>query len=277
MKRTSHLRKTVTAAVVAATALVGGSIAYRAIAAEGAKVMSKTDPRYEVHDMKRPRPVVITPGTESTQAEAGKAPSDALVLFDGKDLSHWEAEGGKGEAPFKIKGGYMEAAKPGMQTKDKFGDIQLHAEWSEPEDIKGESQGRGNSGFYIMGRYEVQVLDSYKNDTYADGQAAALYGQYPPLVNSTRPPGQWNVYDIVFHRPRFDESGKVTKPATVTVFHNGVLVQDHAELKGATGHHQAGTYEKHADREPLHIQFHGNPVRFRNIWVRDLEKSEKPS
>jgi hypothetical protein len=272
MKRTRILRKTVTAAVVAATALVGGSIAYRAIAAEGAKVMSKTDPRYEVHDMKRPRPQVIMPGTESTQAEAGKAPSDALVLFDGKDLSHWEAEGGSGDAPFNIKTGYMEAAKKSMQTKDKFGDIQLHAEWSEPEDIKGESQGRGNSGFYIMGRYEVQVLDSYKNDTYADGQAAALYGQYPPLVNATRPPGEWNVYDVIFHRPHFDESGKVTQPATVTVIHNGVLVQDHSVLKGATGHHQAGDYTKHPDREPLHIQFHGNPVRFRNIWVRDLEK-----
>ena len=276
MKPARNLRRTVTAVVVAAAAtLVGGSIAYRAIAAEG-KVMSKTDPRYEVHDMKRPRPAVVTPGTESTQAEAGKAPSDALVLFDGKDLSHWEAEGG-GEPTFKIKSGYMEAAEKGLQTKDKFGDIQLHAEWSEPEDIKGESQARGNSGFYIMGRYEVQVLDSYKNDTYADGQAAALYGQYPPLVNAMRPPGQWNVYDVIFHRPRFDESGKVTQPATVTVLHNGVLVQDHSELKGATGHHQAGDYTKHPDREPLHIQFHGNPVRFRNIWVRDLEKSEKQS
>jgi hypothetical protein len=272
-----NLRKTVAAAVVATAALVGGSIAYRAIAAEAKKVMSKTDPRYEVHDMKRPRPAVITPGTESTQAEAGKAPSDALVLFDGKDLSHWEAEGGGGDAPFNLKTGYMEAAKKGMQTKDKFGDIQLHAEWSEPEDIKGESQGRGNSGFYIMGRYEVQVLDSFKNDTYADGQAAALYGQYPPLVNATRPPGEWNVYDVIFHRPHFDESGKVTQPATVTVIHNGVLVQDHSELKGATGHHQAGDYAKHPDREPLHLQFHGNPVRFRNIWVRDLEKSEKQS
>lgn len=277
MKRTRNLKKTVTAAVVAATALIGGTIAFHAVAADKAKVMSLTDPKYEVHDMSRPKPTVITPGTSSTQDEAGKAPSDAVILFDGKDLSHWEAEGGGGEATFKIKGGYMEAAKPGMQTKDKFGDIQLHAEWSEPEDIKGESQGRGNSGFYIMGRYEVQVLDSYKNETYADGQAAALYGQYPPLVNATRPPGQWNVYDVIFHRPHFDESGKVTKPATVTVIHNGVLVQDHSELKGTTGHHSPGKYEKHPDREPLHIQFHGNPVRFRNIWVRDLEKAEKPS
>jgi hypothetical protein len=253
----------------ALVALAGGSMTYLAVAEEAAAAEGQQ--KWEVHDMKRPKPPIITPGTFSTQDQPGKAPSDALVLFDGTDLSHWQAEGG-GDPTWNVKSGYMEAAKKGMETKDKFGDLQIHAEWSEPEDIKGESQGRGNSGIYIMGRYEVQVLDSYKNETYADGQAGALYGQYPPLVNAMRPPGQWNVYDIVFHRPHFNDDGSVAKPATVTVFHNGVLVQDHSELKGTTAHHSPGKYEKHPDKEPIHLQWHGNPVRFRNFWIRQLEK-----
>lgn len=253
-------------AALAVAVVLSGGVGYLAFADHEQQPEGK---QWKVHDETRPRPQVITPGTPSTQEQPGKAPSDALVLFDGKDLSKWEAEGG-GDAPWNVKSGYMEAAGKGMQTKDSFGDVQIHAEWSEPENISGSSQGRGNSGIYIMGKYEVQVLDSYKNETYADGQAAALYGQYPPLVNAMTAPGQWQFYDIVFHRPHFGDDGKVTEPATLTVFHNGVLVQDHQALKGTTAHHSPGVYEKHADKLPIHLQFHGNPVRFRNIWIREL-------
>lgn len=227
--------------------------------------------QWAVHDENRPHPQVITPGTFPTPEQAGKAPSDALVLFDGKDLSHFEATGG-GEPTYKVESGYFEVAgKKEMQTKEGYGSCQIHVEWASPKEVKGTSQGRGNSGIYIMGRYEAQVLDSYENVTYADGQAAALYGQFPPLVNASLPPGQWQTYDIVFHRPQFDADGKVLKPATMTIFHNGVLVQDHRELRGTTAHHSPGKYEKHADKEPLRIQNHGNPVRFRSLWIRQLE------
>jgi hypothetical protein len=251
--------------LLTAVAVIGSGAVYLAIAD------SPQQNKWAVHDESRPRPPLIEPGTPSTQEQAGMAPSDALILFDGKDLSKWQAKGG-GEATWKLASGYMVAAGKDLQTKDAFGDCQLHVEWAEPEDITGTSQGRGNSGVYIMGKYEVQVLDSYKNETYADGQAAALYGQYPPLVNAMTPPGQWQTYDIVFHRPHFGEDGKVTQPATMTVFHNGVLVQDHAELKGTTAHHSPGVYEKHDDKLPMYLQFHGNPVKFRNIWIRELEK-----
>lgn len=227
--------------------------------------------KWAVHDMLRPKPTVITPGTFSTPEQPGKAPSDALVLFDGKDMSKWQKVGG-GDPTWKVASGHMEVAGRGdVQTKDSFGDCQLHVEWATPEVVKGDGQGRGNSGVFFMGRYEVQVLDSYGNETYADGQAAALYGQHPPLVNASLPPGQWQVYDIVFRRPHFDADGKVTKPATVTVFHNGVLVQDHAQLKGTTSHKKEGTYEKHGDKEPIRLQDHGNPTRFRNMWIRELK------
>ena len=245
--------------------ILAGGIAFFAMADhhEGKK--------WAVHDESRPKPKVIQPGTPSTPEQPGKAPSDALVLFDGKDLSHWEATGG-GEPTWKVASGYLEVAgKKELQTKDPYGSCQLHVEWASPEKVEGTSQHRGNSGVYIMGNYEAQVLDSYGNETYADGQAAALYGQYPPLVNASLPPGQWQTYDIVFHRPQFAEDGKVTKPATMTIFHNGVLVQDHRELKGTTAHHSPGVYTKHADKLPIRLQNHGNPVRFRNIWIRQLE------
>jgi hypothetical protein len=242
--------------------LIGGAV-YFAVAD------SREQKKWAVHDESRPRPPVIEPGTASTNEQAGKAPSDAMILFDGKDLSKWKSKKG-GEAPWKVMGGYMEAAGDDIQTKDSFGDCQIHVEWAAPENMSGKSQGRGNSGVYIMGKYEVQILDSYQNETYADGQAAALYGQYPPLVNAVRPPGQWQTYDIIFHRPHFSDDGKVVKPATMTVLHNGVLVQDHAELKGTTTHRSPGVYEKHPDKLPLNLQFHGNPVRFRNIWIREL-------
>jgi hypothetical protein len=232
--------------------------------------------KWAVHDESRPHPKVVTPGTESTQEQPGKPPSDAVVLFDGKDLSQWQGAKG-GEAKWKVENGELVVAgKTGdIVTKQPFGDCQLHVEWAAPTPPSGTSQGRGNSGVKIMGRYEVQVLDSYKADTYADGQAGALYGQYPPLVNATRPPGEWQTYDIIFHAPRFSSDGKVEKPATATVLLNGVLVQDHAELKGTTAHKSPGVYKAHAAKEPLLLQDHGNPVRFRNIWIRPLAE-ERP-
>ena len=258
-------------------AAVGAALSvhtYAADAEPAAKVdpsKNRITPEWEIHDMKRPKPPAVDPGTPSTADQPGMPPSDAVVLFDGKDLSKWQGAGAAAEGGWKVQDGFMEiAGKGGISTKDQFGDCQLHIEWAAPNPPKGEGQGRGNSGVDLMEKYEVQVLDSFQADTYADGQASALYGQYPPLVNASRPPGQWQVYDIVFRRPHFGADGKVTKPATMTVFHNGVLVQDHAELKGKTGHKSPGVYKKHADKLPLSLQFHGNPTRFRNIWIREL-------
>ena len=157
-----------------------------------------------------------------------------------------------------------------IHTLQPFGDCQLHVEFAEPVPPVGEDQGRGNSGVFLMGLYEIQVLDSYQNKTYADGQASGVYGQFPPQVNASRPPGQWQTYDIVFHGPRFDKDGKVLRPARVTVLHNGVLVQDNVELSGPTEHHQRPPYKATPDKLPLALQDHGNPVRFRNIWIREL-------
>lgn len=227
---------------------------------------------WEIHDLERPKPEVIVPATPSTQKEAGRPPSDAVVLFDGSSLDAWQTPNGDA-APWKVENGYFEVV-PGtgaIQTKEGFGDVQLHVEWAAPKPPVGEGQDRGNSGVFLMGRYEVQVLNSYENETYADGQAAAVYGQYPPLVNAMNPPGEWNTYDIVFHRPRFDDSGAIVEPATVTVFHNGVLVQDHEVLTGPSGHHERPPYKMHADALPISLQDHDHPVRFRNIWLRELE------
>jgi len=163
-----------------------------------------------------------------------------------------------------------------LYTVQSFGDAQLHVEWAAPTPVKGDGQGRGNSGVFLMGAYEVQVLDSYKNDTYPDGQAASIYGQHPPLVNVALPPGQWQSYDIVFRRPRFNIDGKVVKPARMTVFHNGVLVQDCAELQGPTRWLQHLPYVPHIDKLPLSLQDHGNPVRYRNIWIRELRETIEP-
>src|SRR5262249_19770213 len=159
-------------------------------------------------------------------------------------------------------------------TKDEFGDCQLHVEWAAPDPPKGRDQGRGNSGVMLFGRYEIQVLDSFENLTYADGQAAAVYGQYPPLVNASRPPGQWQSYDIVFHGPRFGKDEKLLQPARLTMFHNGVLVQNNVELSGPTGHRVRPPYKAHAAKLPLFLQDHGNPVRFRNIWIRQLKTGD---
>jgi hypothetical protein len=223
--------------------------------------------KWRVHDVSRPRPEVVTPG--ACDAPSEKPPSDAEILFDGTDLSKW-TNGGKPPG-WKVENGYAEIV-PGQGnifTKEEFGDIQLHLQWETPSEVKGNSQGRGNSGVLLMTRYEVQVLDSFDNPTYADGQAAAVYGQYPPLVNASCRPGQWQTYDIAFEAPRF-EGDKLVKPAYVTVFQNGVLVQNHVQILGTTPHAQVGKYAAHSDA-PLELQNHGNPDRYRNIWIRRLK------
>jgi hypothetical protein len=212
-----------------------------------------------------PEPKVIDPGP------VGGPPSDAIVLFDGKDLSKW-VDGNR----WIVKDGYAVADRQSIRTKDSFGDCQLHVEWAAPEKVTGSGQGRGNSGVILMTQYEVQILDSYQNDTYYDGQCASVYKQHPPLVNACRKPGQWQTYDIVFRSPRFDAQGKLTRPACVTVLHNGVLVQDHYELQGETSYFHAPRYQAHPPKMPLELQYHWNPVRFRNIWIRELPEESPP-
>jgi len=228
---------------------------------------------WHVHDDSRPHPRVVTPAVES-----GGAPSDAIVLFDGKDLSAWTSHastithaGSSGAPEWKVENGYVEAVpRTGdIATKEKFGDCQLHVEWAAPSEIRGNSQGRGNSGIIFMSRYEIQVLDSYDNPTYADGQAGAIYGQWPPLVNPARKPGEWQSYDIVFEAPRF-KGEQIDRPAYFTVFLNGVLLHNHKESLGETVYRAVAHYTAHAAEEPLVLQNHGARVRFRNIWVRRL-------
>ncbi|MHC4061034.1 MAG: 3-keto-disaccharide hydrolase, partial [Planctomycetota bacterium] len=223
--------------------------------AVGAGCNSPQKYHWEVHDKNRPQPRVISPGEHPADP-----PSDAIVLFDGMDLSQWLKT--NGEPPkWKVENGYMEAVKKAgsIKTKRGFGDCQLHIEWATPSRVKGEGQDRGNSGVYLMGKYEVQVLDSYDNTTYADGQAAAVYGQSPPMVNACRGPGQWQSYDIIFRRPVFKDK-KLVRPATITVLHNGVLVQDHWVIQGPTAHKKRAQYKPHEDRLPISLQDHGNPV-----------------
>jgi hypothetical protein len=200
------------------------------------------------------------------------APSDAIVLFDGTDFSAWKSQKDDSEPKWKLQDGYMEVVpKTGrIETCQTFGSCQLHIEWCTPEIAAKPGQKRGNSGVFLMGKYEVQVLDSYENVTYADGQAGAIYGQNPPLVNACRKPGEWQAYDIIFHAPVF-KGKKVVKPATITVLQNGVLVQDHWEIQGSTLHKKRSFYEKHPSKLPLVLQDHNDPVRFRNIWIRPLE------
>ena len=227
--------------------------------------------RWAVHDPDRPLPKVIISGTESTQEQPGKAPSDAIVLFDGKDLSQWVSAEDGGPAKWKVKNGYMEVVKEtgDILTKKPFGSCQLHVEWASPAKVSDKSQGRGNSGVFLMKHYEVQVLDSYDNKTYADGQASAIYAQSPPMVNACRKPGKWQSYDIIFHRPVF-KNKRLVKQGTITVLHNGVLVQDNWQIQGRTAWKKRAKYEPHAEKLPIKLQDHGNPVRYRNIWVREL-------
>lgn len=271
-----------------AVCVAGGFFAFRAIAADGKKVPDQVSGgKYTIHDMSRPKPPVVTPGTFSTQEQPGTPPSDAVVLFDGKDLSKWKS--GNADASWKVENGYFQVdGKGGIETREQFGDVQLHVEWQAPNPPKGTSQGRGNSGIYIMGKYEVQVLDTFENDTYADGGATAIYGQHPPLANACRKPGEWQVYDIIFRGPRFDAEGKLTRPTTITVFHNGVLTQDHFQLTGPTGHYSQPPYKAHPETGTISLQNHGDPVKYRNIWLRKLppvdargakieEAAEKPA
>jgi len=228
-------------------------------------VMSQATPQqWPQHSMDRPRPPVVNPGPP---------PSDAIVLFDGKDLAQWRSDADSSAAKWIVRDGYVEV-KPGtgtMASARGFGDVQLHIEWATPGVAKGEGQERGNSGVFLMGIYELQVLDSYQNDTYPDGQAGAIYGQNPPLVNPTKGPGQWQAYDVIFHRPRFKADGSLERPARMTVLLNGVLIQDNFELVGPTANRQQPPYRMHPDKLPLKLQDHGNPMRFRNIWIRALE------
>lgn len=207
-------------------------------------------------------PKIINPGNSTT------APSDAVVLFDGKDLSHWKTEQG-GEPKWKVASGFMEVAKGtgNIFSKEEFGDVQLHVEFAEPTPAHGTGQDRGNSGVYLQGRYEVQVLDCYNNKTYYNGQTGAIYGIAAPLVNACRPPGEWQTYDIVFHPPKQTADGKV-QSGSITVLHNGVLIQDHTEIKGEAT--RAANFSGVAEQGPLILQDHGHAVRYRNIWARRL-------
>lgn len=206
-------------------------------------------------------PVVVIPGTN------GAPPSDAEVLFDGKDVSKWHGENGDAKWSVVAAEGYMEVNGTGsLITKAEYGDCQLHVEWASPAKVVGDGQGRGNSGVYLQGRYEIQVLDSYQNPTYPDGQAGAFYGNFPPLVNAVRKPGEWQAYDIIFHPPKPKQDGGV-EPGSFTVLLNGVLVQDHVPVKGST---TAAKFTGATPKAPLVLQDHGNPVRYRNIWIRPL-------
>ncbi|NLH73311.1 MAG: DUF1080 domain-containing protein [Verrucomicrobia bacterium] len=235
-------------------------------------------PGFLGHDRTRPLPPVVNPGYPSTPDKPGKAPSDAIVLFDGTDLSQWVAMDGE-PTKWVIKDGAMECV-PGSgytRTLRCFGECQLHLEFATPAKVEGSSQGRGNSGVFFGGtRYELQVLDSYNNKTYADGSCGAIYNQYPPLVNASRPPGEWQTYDILWTPPKFDASGKLVAPARITAFHNGVLIHHNAELFGQTDWLSRPPYQAHPEKLPISLQDHGNPVRYRNIWVRELGQPGKP-
>ena len=232
------------------------------------------DSQWRVHDIDRPAPPVVTPPTFSTQACSGQPPSDAVVLFDGSSLDAWAGHD-DGPAPWNlVPGDAMEVAPDtgDIHTREMFGDCQLHVEWSAPTEITADSQGRGNSGVFLFGLYEVQVLDGYDNCTYADGMTAAIYGQYPPLVNACVPPGHWHVYDIVFESPVFD-AGRLVSPAYMTVFHNGLIVHHRQAIQGPTRHGELANYdEPHGPQGPLVLQDHGDRVRFRNIWIRPIER-----
>ncbi|MFC1561543.1 DUF1080 domain-containing protein [candidate division KSB1 bacterium] len=221
-----------------------------------------------MYDESQPQPPVVTPQPSDLAAVGKEAPPDAIVLFDGTDLSQWvDARGNP--AGWKVENGYMEVGARGIRTQQSFGSCELHIEWAAPAVVQGSGQERGNSGVYLMGLYEIQVLDSYNNPTYPAGMAASVYGQNPPMVNASLPPGEWQSYDIIFRRPVFEE-GRIASPAAVTVYHNGVLVQDDFKLFGDTVFKKVPEYEEHPDKLPLSLQNHTNPVRFRNIWIREL-------
>lgn len=235
------------------------ALAAAVVAGAAAAVVARQEVKEYKSGIVWPEPKVVTPGTNP-----GDPPSDAVVLFDGKDLSKWN-----GGDKWQIKDGYATVRGGDISTKDNYGDYQLHVEFATPEKVRGSGQGRGNSGVFLADRYEVQVLDSFDNKTYFDGQAGSLYKQMPPLVNACRKPGEWQTYDIAWEAPRFDGS-KLVKPGIVTVFHNGVLVQNHFELQGGTYYDRPASYEVHPVKQPIRLQNHGDPVKYRNIWLREI-------
>ncbi|WP_250846714.1 family 16 glycoside hydrolase [Aquisphaera insulae] len=250
-----------------------GGLAFAA--ADDPGVPGVTAPRWKQHDIHRPRPQVVDPGPAPAAPIA--PPGDAVILFDGKSLDAWETPDGK-PAGWKVSDGAMEIV-PGtgaIRTRASFGDVQLHVEWASPSPARGVGQDRGNSGIFLMGQFEVQVIDSYKADTYADGMAGAIYGQYSPLANATRPPGEWQVYDIAFRRPRFDASGKLVRPAGLTVFLNGVLVQNNEEPWGPTSWLEPSPNDPTLKKGPIELQDHSHPVRYRNIWIREIPERSSP-
>lgn len=270
------------AAALAGALLFGTALGWSARAQEAKPMLGYKDTpllpggKWHVHDGDRPQPTVIDPGSVAPAATPGKPPSDAIVLFDGTNLDEWRDGSGR-PTRWKVEDGAMVAVRGAGQiiSRKDFGDCQLHIEWATPSRVEGNGQGRGNSGVFFFDGYEIQVLDSYKNLTYPDGQAAALYGQYPPLVNACRPPGEWQSYDIAWRAPRFKE-GQLESPAMVTVFHNGVVVHSNTEVMGPMIHRQFPKYRPHAARGPISMQDHGNPVRYRNIWVRELKPYDTP-
>jgi len=235
--------------------------------------------KWHIHDPNRPQPTVVTPA--GIEGPTTPPPSDAVVLIGkGKDLAAWSMMDGS-PATWEIVDGVAATGKGMIRTKQDFADIQLHVEFQTPARVEGDSQGRGNSGVFLMGAFEIQVLDSYQNRTYADGSAGAMYGQYPPLVNASRRPGEWQTYDIIFTAPRFKASGALDKPAIVTVQHNGVVIHHAAAFDGPTQHRRIDPYTaaifKMAGgipRGPLALQDHGNPVHYRNVWVREIEAGQ---
>jgi hypothetical protein len=272
------MRKTLLNVIVLATAGFAG-VAYQTSADE--PVLGYTDTpmlpsgKWHVHDPDRPKPPVVNSG--ATFSQGASAPSDAIVLFDGTDFSKWE--GDNGAPKWTIHEDYMEVAPNTgyIHTKEKFGDFQLHLEFAEPTKVEGDSQERGNSGVFLQGIYEVQVLDSYNNPTYPDGACGALYGQSPPLVNACKKPGQWQTYDIFFEAARWNGNHELVRPASVTVIHNGLLIHNKQPLLGPTGHHMLAKYDQELPATgPIALQDHGNPLRFRNIWIRPIQEEEKP-
>jgi hypothetical protein len=264
----------------------GGYLGFKDALADAIDEWNKGLPRqykskWLVSDGRRPKPAAVTPGKEP-----GAPPADAIVLFDGKDLSKWRKSGRGPEkdwkpAEWKVENGYFEMTPTGsISTREKFGDCQLHIEWRAPSPPEKSDQARGNSGIFFMDRYELQVLDNYQNPTYTDGYAGSVYAQHPPMVNACRPPGEWQTYDIVWRAPRFKD-GKVAEPARITVFHNGILVQHNSEVYGNVTYRGLAKYDDggHGAEEPLSLQDHGDkqPVRFRNVWVRRLDLSPEPT
>lgn len=222
----------------------------------------------EMTEIWEPQVEVITPGEKP-----GAAPSDAIILFNGENLEHWVSQADTTKpAPWEIKNGYFMVVPGtgGIQTKMKFGDCQIHIEWSAPDKVENSGQGRGNSGLFFQNRYELQILDSYNNRTYANGQAGSIYKDHPPLVNAMRSPAEWNTYDVIYTAPRFKENGKLHSPARITVLHNGVVVQNNATIHGLTLYTGLHNYPEAHGKDVISLQDHGTPVQYRNIWIRRL-------